>query len=352
MDQTDGNIKYLRAKNELKDMILNNKIKGKLPGGRALSKEFGLSYMTLRKAIKELVNEGYLRNVEREGTFVVEPRQRYKKTFNIGFYLAERITDGISSPYYSLILKKLGEEINKNGYHIILLTNIENIVNLKDERNVDGIIATCFPENKHVLKEISRFMPMVLIDNHIKYEHIPAVLIDNFYGTYKAVKYLIETGHRDIAYVTGTLDYDIGYDKLEGYKKALIDNNIPVNNDFVYEGSYVFESGYSSIEHFLALPKRPTAFVCGDDSIAFGVLKGLNEKGINVPEEVSIVGFDDLDLCLRIHPSLTTVKSPLGELASQCVKYIIKSINNEEFDLLTKLLPTKLIVRESTKPPH
>ena len=233
---------------------------------------------------------------------------------------------------------------------IILFTGIESVVNLREERNVDGIIATCFPENKETLKELSRYMPVVLIDNQIKYENIPSVLIDNFYGTYKAVKYLIEIGHKNIAYVTGTLDYDIGYDKLEGYKKALADHNIQFNKDFVYEGSYVFESGYSSISHFLALPERPTGFVCGDDSIAFGVLKGLKEKGYNVPEDASIIGFDDLDLCTKIHPALTTIRSPLGDLAISCIKYIIKLIHYEEVELLTKVLPTKLIIRESTKP--
>ena len=101
MEQNDGNKKYIKVKNTIKEMILNHEIKDKIPGGRVLSKQFGLSYMTIRKAIKELVDEGYLYDIEREGTFVVEPKQRYKKTYNIGFYLAERISDGISSPYYS-----------------------------------------------------------------------------------------------------------------------------------------------------------------------------------------------------------------------------------------------------------
>jgi DNA-binding LacI/PurR family transcriptional regulator len=336
--------KYIEVKNNIKQLIETDQLEGKLPGERVLADRFGFSYMTIRHAINELVEEGYLYRVPRKGTFVSGPKVRGVETGNIGFYLYDRLKDGISSPYYSIVLKMIQKEVRARGYNLILFTRADDI----DPKSVEGIIATSFPEAEDKILSMSKYLPIVLLDNDIKGAIIPAVVVDNFNSTYHAIEYAITLGHKNIGYVAGLQDSSIGLKRLAGFRTALQDYGVEIKEEFIYTGNYEFNSGYDSVEHFLALPTRPTFIHCANDLMALGLMKGLMEKGIKVPEEVSVIGFDNIEECERLHPSLTTMAVNFEKMANESVEILLAEIKGGKASTKKYIVPADLVIREST----
>lgn len=336
--------KYIEVKNSIRHLIETDQMEGKLPGERALADRFGFSYMTIRHAVNELVDEGYLYRVSRKGTFISGPKVKGSDTKNIGFYLYEKLKDGISSPYYSIVLKMIQKEIRAEGYNLILFTRAEDI----DPKNVEGIIATSFPDTEDKIVSISKYLPVVLLDNDIKGTNIPAVVVDNFNSTYHAIEYAISLGHQRIGYVAGLQNSSIGLKRLAGFRTALQDFGIEIPDDNIYIGNYEFSCGYNSASHFLSLPELPSFIHCANDLMALGLMKGLMEKGVKVPSDVSISGFDNIEECKRYHPSLTTMSVNFERMANDSVSILLAGIRGENPEDKKYIIPADLIIREST----
>jgi DNA-binding LacI/PurR family transcriptional regulator len=280
----------------------------------------------------------------RKGTFVSGPKIRGSKTGNIGFFLYDKLKDGISSPYYSLVFKMIQKAIRGNGYNLIFFTRTEDI----DPKSVEGIIATSFPDTEEKIVALSKFLPVVLLDNDIKGANIPAVVVDNFNSTYHAVEYAIGLGHKRIGYIAGLQNSSVGLKRLAGYRTALQDYSIDIREDYIHVGDYEFTSGYESVAHFLALDELPTFIHCANDLMALGLVKGLMEKGIKVPDEISVSGFDNIEACERLHPSITTMSVDLERMARECVEILFSEVQGEDASMRKYIVPADLVVREST----
>ena len=218
---TNSPHKYIRIKNKIKDSIKSGSITDKLPGERALATELGVSYMTVRKAIAELVEEGILHRASTKGTFVNNKSRNSRYTGNIGFFLDEQIKEGISSPYYSLLFKSLEEEVAQRGYNILLFSDFDDLDPLKNNKKIDGVIISCFPRLEDRIQSIKKYLPIVLLDNIAADKSIPSVTIDNFNSSSHSVEYLISLGHRRIGFISGLMDSDICKNRLLGYQNAL-----------------------------------------------------------------------------------------------------------------------------------
>jgi LacI family transcriptional regulator, repressor for deo operon, udp, cdd, tsx, nupC, and nupG len=342
--------KYIRIKKRIKEMIKNGSLVDKIPGERVLARELDVSYMTLRKAVAELVEEGLLYKVSTKGTFVGHKKNNSRITNNIGFFLDESINEGISSPYYSLVFRSLEEEAAHIGYNILFFSDFDDLNPLKNKKKVDGVIICCFPRIEDKIQEIKNYVPIVLLDNLAADKSIPSVTIDNFNSCSNSTGYLLSMGHRRIGFVSGLLDSDVCKDRLLGYNNALTRFGIKNDKELVFRGDYSCESGERAGKYFVSLSDPPSAIVCANDSMAIGAMKVIRESGFRIPEDISIIGFDDILLASRVFPALTTNAAPIEEMARKTVEILRKEMNGGNTDYLHVILEAKLIKRDSCSP--
>ncbi|MFO7896899.1 MAG: GntR family transcriptional regulator [Candidatus Cloacimonadales bacterium] len=339
--------KYLYAKNSIVDRIKKGIIVDKLPGERVLATELGVSYMTIRKAVAELVEEGILHKLTTKGTFVSNRKISPKATGNLGFFLDDKIKGGISSPYYSLIFKALEKHLKEKGYNLIMFTDFENLNPLTHQKKIDGVIICCFPRLEEKIQEIKKFLPILLLDNLAKDKSIPSITIDNFNSCFESTDYLWNLGHRRIGFVSGLLDSNVCVERLEGYVSAINSHGLEKDKTLIYRGDYSYESGSKAAQYFLSLENRPSAIMFANDSMAIGAMKVIQEQGLKIPEDISIIGFDDIEIASKIFPSLTTNAAPIDKMAKKSVEIITSAIKGEDIDFQHIIMPAELILRES-----
>ncbi|MET0005641.1 MAG: GntR family transcriptional regulator [Candidatus Thiodiazotropha sp.] len=341
--------KYKLVENHIKKGIKKDAFSGKLPGERTLAKELGYSYMTIRKAIDNLVSEGLLYKVPTKGTFVVGKKEPRKQTHTIGYFLDDSIKGGISSPYYSLIFSALEKEAASKGYSLVYFSNSIQDDLYKTISKLDGVIASCFPHTESIIHDINNLAPVVAIDNSSADKSIPSVIIDNFTAVLDSFEHLISLGHRRIGFIQGIDDSDLGRNRYSAYRYGLCKHEIPYEKKYVYKGDFSIESGFKGAKHLLNQKSSPTAIICANDSMAIGAIHSIHQKGLNVPEDISVIGFDDIKLATHIYPSLTTIAVPIDEIIKKCVEMLIQLIENKDLDNRHIALPAKLVLRDSCK---
>lgn len=340
--------KYLLVEEHIRQQITQRKITSKLPGERTLARDLGYSYMTIRKAIENLVAEGILYKVPTKGTFVADRKQQKTKTGTIGYFLDSRIAGGLSSPYYSMIFNALEKETTRNGYSLIYFSDNDPPNLRKVFKKMDGIIATCFPRVEPLIQEMKERVPIVVIDNSAADKTIPSVIIDNFSAMIVAVDHLCSLGHERIGFMTGLEDSDVGKNRYAGYLSGLSKNGIDKDPELVFRGNYTFRSGVGGVEYFLTLEQMPTAILCANDSMALGAINRLYQEDVKVPEEVSVIGFDDIDISSQIVPPLTTISVPVDKIAERAFGLLKSLIKGNTLDNRHVALAAKLVNRETT----
>lgn len=337
--------KYVLVEDYIKQSIKQRKIVDKLPGERSLAKELGFSYMTIRKAIDNLVNNGILYKIPTKGTFVADQKAKKAKTRTIGYFLDSSIAAGLSSSYYSLIFDGIEKEAAKHGYTTIYFSDNDHTKLMNVLRKLDGVIASCFDRIEDIIQDIKEIVPVVVIDNSAADKTIPSVIIDNFSAQIETVDYLCSLGHQRIGFMTGLEDSDVGKNRYEGYKNGLSKQGITSNKTLVFRGDYSFNSGVEGAGYFLTLEHPPTAIICANDSMALGAMNRLHGAGLKVPEDISIIGFDDIDIAKQIIPPLTTVSAPIREIANRSFNMLESLIVGKTLENRHVALPAGLAIR-------
>ncbi len=340
--------KHIYAERKIREAICHLKVDEKIPGERVIAKELGVSYMTARKAVESLVAKGVLYKVPKKGTYIADQKKRATKTKNIGYFLDSSIKDGLSSPYYSMIFDALEKEATKNGYALVYFTNGEGTDYLEVLDKVDGVIISCFPRIDPIIQEMKKRVAMVCIDNSPTDKSIPSVTLDNFNSVAHSIDYLCAKGHDRIGFVTGLDDSDIGRGRLAGYISALKSHEISEDRDLIFRGDYSFETGMKGADYFLSLEMPPTAIMCANDTMAIGAIKEISRKGFNVPDDISVIGFDDIQIASHITPALTTVSVPVDEIAKQSINLLRAVMDQEEVVDQHAVLPCQLVLRDSS----
>ncbi|MDJ0832115.1 MAG: GntR family transcriptional regulator [Gammaproteobacteria bacterium] len=338
--------KYLLVEEHIKKSIKNKTITDKLPGERTLAKELGFSYMTIRKAIDNLVAQGVLYKIPTKGTFLADRRSR-QRTGNIGYFLDSSIVSGVSSPYYSLIFHALEKEAVTHGYSLVYFSELTNGDGENITDKLDGVIASCFPRVENTIQQLKQQVPTVVIDNASSDKTIPSVIIDNFNAVLDSFDHLYQLGHRRIAFMTGLEDSDVGKNRCAGFQSGLNRYGLELDETLVYRGNYSFKSGLDGAAYFLSLAQPPTAILCANDSMALGALRRLHHEGIKVPEDMSILGFDDIEVASQIAPALTTVKAPIDQIANTAVCMLEHLIKGETLENRHVALSAELVVRQT-----
>jgi LacI family transcriptional regulator len=217
----------------------------------------------------------------------------------------------------------------------------------------DGAILILPSESSQELSELRRRgFPLVVVDPPIRLDDdVPVIAAANWAGGRMAAEHLIDLGHRRIAIMTGPRDWSASIDRLAGYHSALIAAGLPLTPDLVVEANFRYEGGYQAAECLLARAERPTAIFALNDNMALGVLGAARAAGLEVPRDLSVVGFDDVEFAALATPSLTTVSQPLKEMGRLAASVLYRQLDGQPLDAGRVELSTRLVVRDSTAPP-
>ncbi len=285
---------------------------------------------------------------------VIARSLRTRETRTVGLVVSD-----VTNPFFTSIVRTIEDEMLKVGYNIMLCDTDEKpereetYLNLLVGKRVDGLIVAPSSGNADLLNDaIQQGTPIVLLDRYIQGVSADVVLSDNGEGAFDAVKYLAGLGHRRIGIVAGRLEVSTGADRLEGYERALSDHGIPVNQELVAIADFKRETAHEKARHMLSLERRPTAlFVCNNVMTA-GVMAAIRELRLRVPEDISVVGFDDSDWAALMNPSLTVVAQGIDELGQRAADLLLRRISRGPVKNPRRIMvKPRLIVRDSCAPP-
>jgi len=275
---------------------------------------------------------------------------RLKKTHAIGLVVPD-----ISNPFFAHVTRIIQTESYKLGYTLIVCNTDENQdkeieqISLLRSKGVDGfIIMPVGLTNGHIKELLHDKVPLVLLDRCFDDISTNSVIVDNFVGAYKAVEYIVKKGHRHIAIIQGLPNTSTNTMRVNGYKKALLDNKIVVNKHFIVGKDFRIENGYIGTKYLLNLNHSPTAIFCTSDLITLGALKAIYEEKYRIPEDISIVSFDDIDFGPFLKAPMTVVEQPRHMMGVMAVKLLMEDIrlksNNEKNRIVLK---PHLVIRNS-----
>ncbi|QJR82287.1 LacI family transcriptional regulator [Alteromonas pelagimontana] len=323
---------------------------------RDVSKESGLSIATVSRAISnpELVSKESLKRVNQ-----AIDKLQYRPNLTSQKFRLQRtntivvLVPNIANLFFASLISGIEDTAAKYGYNVLLgdtrdITSREKeFINLVETRQADGIIQLRPHHKESLLPNCN-----VKAVNAAGCANTPylSVRIDNTEAAYKVVKYLLDQGHRKIGVISGLKDNPHTRDRMLGYRQALQQANIAFNDDYVIEGDFTLWSGLNAVQHFAQLKDKPTALFCMNDEMAIGAIKGLKEKGLRVPQDISVTGFDDLEVSNYSDPPLTTVRQPGVKIGEKAAELLFQMIEGTEPKLIEYILPFELIIRESTRP--
>lgn len=222
-----------------------------------------------------------------------------------------------------------------------------------DEDRAGLIVVTPAFTESHLVAFRRRRIPVVVIDPlNAPPPDVISVGATNWAGGKAAAEHLLDLGHRRIAYLGGPAAAECNVARLHGYMAALMARGVEVNPDFILHGKFRAEHGEAGLTSLLSLPERPTAIFAGNDAIGVGVLREARRRGIHVPEDLSLVGFDGTTLAEDSVPAMTSVKQPLHDMGRMALRTILRQAQGERVDSHRVELATELVVRESTAVPH
>ncbi len=278
-----------------------------------------------------------------------------KKTHTIGV-----VVTTIADPFIADVVSGIEETANDHGYSVFLANSNANpdrevrVVHSFHERRVDGILVTASRVGALYVPLLSELkVPIVLINNQhpdAPGEFIYSVMIDNLKASTEVMKHLLGLGHRRIAYIGDQSGFQSDTERFAGYRQALALAGYLFLPELVVHGDGKPEGGRQAMEMLLALPTPPTAVFCYNDMSALGALRALYGHGIKVPDDISIVGFDDLAIASYTSPLLTTVGQPKQQMGRMAMETMLKLISGVDTKANIKV-DGELIIRESTAPP-
>jgi len=258
---------------------------------------------------------------------------------------------------YIEMFKGIEEKALEKGY-MTMISNTGEQAEMELEyikelvkRRVDGIIFFTYKgvrKNIDYLIKASKEIPVVFMDHIIEDEPVSYVMTNGFAGSRKAAEYLIRKGRCRIGYIKGPKSVRATHERFKGYLKALEDFNIKYNPELVYEGDFHMKSGFDGAGYFMNLQSPPDAVMAATDIMAIGALKFLKHVGIDVPQGVNVIGFDDMPLCTLVEPPLTTVCQFQRKIGNTAAEVLIEKINNPLAENKRILMNGELVIRRST----
>jgi len=276
---------------------------------------------------------------------------RRRTTRKIGLVVNYPI--GFIGEYLSRLMIGVALAAEGEGYNIVLYTPIadtlEQLTRICRAREVDGLLllwGDLTPENLAIMK--TENIPFVVVARRVDEYDVPFAVGDNKGGALELTRHLLSLGHRRIGFTSWETEHTTNQDRLAGYQQALAEANIPFDDELIVTITREPENRYAAMNKLLDLPEPPTAVFAFHDYVAIQALRAAIDRGLRVPEDVAIAGFDGMYSSLITTPPLTTVKHPVREIGQQAVEILLKHISDPSLSPQKAILPTELEPRKST----
>jgi DNA-binding LacI/PurR family transcriptional regulator len=261
----------------------------------------------------------------------------------------------ISNPYYSAVIQSIEDIAYANKYSMLLCNSNEEPkreqmhLDILLEEQVAGVIISPVDELCISCKSfLDQNIPVVAIDRRLRNLEIDCVLVDNILGAFDATSHLIRLGHQRIGFIAGPSHLTTGRERQEGYKKALLENSLGIDARLIKTGDFKQKSGYTLAYELLQMKNAPTAIFASNNLMTLGALNAIHDMGLRIPQDVAIVGFDDLSWAPSLNPPLTAVAQPIYELGKWAVNILLQSISEKDREPVEIILKPSLVVRESS----
>ncbi|THF74220.1 catabolite control protein A [Cohnella fermenti] len=298
---------------------------------------------TRKKVFEAIERLGYRPNAVARGL-------ASKKTTTVGVVIPD-----ISNAIFAEVARGIEDIANMYHYNIILCNADKRkdkeirVINTLLEKQVDGLLFMGGAvTDEHIQAFNTSNVPIVLCATTDEKGTIPSVDIDHELAAYDAAKRLLSEGHRRIAMISGTLqDPANGFARYQGYKRALEEAGLSVDEELVRIGNYKYEAGMEAAHHFIGLSERPTAIFAANDEMAIGAIHAIQDAGLKVPEDISVISVDNIRMASMVRPQLTTVAQPMYDIGAVAMRLLTKLMKKESVENAKVVLPHELIIRQS-----
>ncbi|HLV10734.1 MAG TPA: LacI family DNA-binding transcriptional regulator [Halanaerobiales bacterium] len=277
-------------------------------------------------------------------------------TKNIGFISSRNHSPVFHNPFYSLVISGIEIEVEKHDYNLLFSTinlkthNFEEVPQIIRQNKVDGLILAGADIPLKLINKIEEInFPTVLVDNYVESDKIDYIVSDNYNGALSAVRHLIEMGHSSIGFVGGPLNHLSFLERFRAFKMEMMENRIPIDDNYVIIEEYKpGEMGIKAARKLLE-NKLPTAILAANDEIALNIMKTFQNAKINIPEDISLIGFDNIDITRYTSPSLTTVDINKEAMGQEAIRKLFDRIEDSDKLATKSVIPTNLVKRKSVK---
>jgi len=274
-----------------------------------------------------------------------------KTTATIGLLVPNSL-----NPYFAELARGIEDYCERNGYCVILCNSDDNPEKQRSylrvllEKRIDGLIVASAGGDSNLAQGLAGVRtPMVIVDRGLEGVDADLVRIDHEYGAYLATRHLLEMGHRDIATISGPTSTSVAQMRLAGYCRALKEAGIEVSSARMLESDFTSTGGYSAAAALLE-SNPPSAIFAANDMIGIGVLRAAAERNIRVPAELSVIGFDDIQMSRYVYPALTTVGQSILQLGEMAAEVLLRRIATPDLATEQRIVTPSIVIRESTAP--
>jgi LacI family transcriptional regulator len=327
-----------------------------------VAREAGVSYATVSRVIN---NKDHVKPEKREAVLLAMTKLGYVANQQARSLAGGRsqviglLVQGLESAYTGEIVRGVDLELEAAQYDLMLYTTHRRrakesaYVTAIARGMADGLLLVLPRDPGAYLQSLQRqHFPYVLVDHQGIGDGGAAVGATNRHGGYTATRHLLELGHRRIGFIAGVMELGCAVDRLAGYRAALSEFGIAPDPSLICEGNFFRPAGFAGARALLDLPEPPTAIFASNDEMAFGVIDAARDRGLRIPADLSVVGFDDIPQAAIVYPALTTVRQPLEHMGRVATKMLLRLIEDPTAPAERVELPTELIVRFSCQPPN
>lgn len=315
---------------------------------RVINNSGYVSDATRSKVEAAIAELGYVPNM-------LGPSLRFNQTNTLALVLTD-----ITNPFWTTLARGVEDAAQEKGYSVILCNTDESLekqdqyLTMLLKRRIDGILFVPAGDKAEPVRLIQKQkVAVVILDRNISDVNVDIVRGDSFGGSYQLTKHLIELGHQHIAILTGPKNISTSVERVGGYCKALKEAGLEVNPDNIYWGNFRENMGAEMAKQALKATPRPTALVAVNNFIANGAWQTLAQAGLSVPEDISLVTFDDMPASIIPSPFLTVAVQPAYDMGYQATQLLLARLLNEGPDERQEIiLPVQLFIRQSSAPPH
>ena len=321
-----------------------------------IAKIANVSHTTVSRALNDspFINEATktkIKEIAKELKYVPNYSARslvLNRSYNIGLIFTT-ISEVTSSNFFYETVSGVNSIIKENYNLVVRGIDDYKDFTLVNSKRFDGIIlmSQSNSDNSFIYYLMDKKIPLVVLNRDIDESSIVNILSADKKGAYEAVTYLIQNGHKNIAIIEGAEGFNSTTERKNGYLKAIIENKLQINSEYMVKGNYTIGSGYNAMKKLLSLRRIPTAVFCSNDDMAVGAMKATFEAGLNVPADISFMGFDGGQLGDYLTPALTTVRRPIIEVSRKGAERLLNIIESNDVKGEKLYINTELVERES-----